>query len=319
MKLSHISPLHTAASAICPTLRRCPGHQHPLHAAVPVPLRNIIAGASPTPSTPSEHCRRSSAIMAHRASRLEAHFTAAEGTFVLQPTAITPPQAHFRPGTNQTVLQLLKHTYSKKYLRIAQRALPRCLGECSPVKSSRIVLVFHHRKDGPAITESTGLSSREGRPCHHGKYWSPIPGSVALSYRKTLVCHTVKDGPAIPGSTGLPLRCLSKNRASTLEAHFAAAEGTFVLQPTAITPPQAHFRPGTNQTVLQLLKHTLTPYLSACPHRQHPSSAPQRRLFCLSYAFRHSKQTCFPRKKAYRPKCKNAIQRHQMAIYKLNV
>ena len=173
MKLSHISPLHTAASAICPTLRRCPGHQHPLHAAVPVPLRNIIAGASPTPSTPSEHCRRSSAIMAHRASRLEAHFT--------------------------------------------------------------------------------------------------------------------------------------------------AAEGTFVLQPTAITPPQAHFRPGTNQTVLQLLKHTLTPYLSACPHRQHPSSAPQRRLFCLSYAFRHSKQTCFPRKKAYRPKRKNAIQRHQMAIYKLNV
>ena len=173
MKLSHISPLHAAAPAIWPTLRRCPGHQHPLHAAVPVPLRNIIAGASPTPSTPSEHCRRSSAIMAHRASRLEAHFT--------------------------------------------------------------------------------------------------------------------------------------------------AAEGTFVLQPTAITPPQAHFRPGTNQTVLQLLKHTLTPYLSACPHRQHPSSAPQRRLFCLSYAFRHSKQTCFPRKKAYRPKRKNAIQRHQMAIYKLNV
>ena len=163
---------------------------------------------------------------------------------MLQPTAITPPQAHFRPGTTQTVLQLLKHTYSKKYLRIAQRDLPRCLGECSPVKSSRIVLVFHHGKDGPAIL-----------------------GSVALPSWEVLACR------------------YDVNR----------------------------------HTVLQDLKHTLTPYLSACPHRQHPSSAPQRRLFCLSYAFSHSKQTCFPRKKAYRPKRKNAIQRHQMAIYKLNV
>ena len=150
MKLSHISPPPAATSRpSAPTPRRCPG-------------------------APPEHCRRSSAIMAHRASRLEAHFTAPEGTFVLQPTAITPPQAHFRPGTTQTVLQLLKHTYSKKYLGIAQRALPRCLGECSPVKSSRIVLAFHHGKDVPAITESTGLPSREVWPCHPGKYWPAV-------------------------------------------------------------------------------------------------------------------------------------------------
>ncbi len=108
---------------------------------------------------------------------------------MLQPTAITPPQAHFRPGTTQTVLQLLKHTYSKKYLRIAQRALPRCLGECSPVKSSRIVLVFHHGKDGPAITESTGLPSREVYPSHTGKLWSAIPESTALPSWEVLACR----------------------------------------------------------------------------------------------------------------------------------
>ena len=183
MKLSHISPPPAATSRpSTPAPRRCPGHQHPLLAAVSAicttlrrcpghlphftPLPRPSASAfCPTPrrclGAPPEHCRRSSAIIAHRASRLEAHFTAAEGTFVLQPTAITPPQAHFRPGTTQTVLQLLKHTCSRKYLRIAQRALPRCLGECSPVKSSRIVLAFHHGKDVPAITERTGLPSRE--------------------------------------------------------------------------------------------------------------------------------------------------------------
>ncbi len=144
--------------------------------------------------------------MAHRASRLEAHFAAAEGTFVLQPTAVTPPQAHFRPDTTQIVLQLLKHTYSKKYLGIAQRALPRCLGECSPVKSSRIVLVFHHGKDGPLIPENSGLPYRKARPCHHGKYWSPIPGRTALSSRKVLVSHPGKCIPLIPENSGLPYR-----------------------------------------------------------------------------------------------------------------